>query len=79
VNFSTGGVFASRVFAYTGTVQYDLWKNVLSRLEVRWDHAANGGHPYGGTTVSDGEGGFTSTAPSKRNAYLVAANLVYKF
>jgi hypothetical protein len=79
VNFSTGGVFPSRVFAYTGTVQYDLWKNVLSRLEVRWDHAGNGGHPYGGTTVSDGEGGFTSTAPSKRNAYLVAANLVYKF
>jgi len=77
-NFSTGTVFPARVFAYTATVQYDLWKNVLSRLEVRWDHAANGQHPYGGTTFFDGEG-FSSTAPTKRNAYLVAANLVYKF
>jgi hypothetical protein len=28
-------------------VQYDLWKNVLSRLEVRWDHAANGQRAHG--------------------------------
>jgi len=68
---SFGGVFPDRVFAYTATLQYDLWKNVLSRLEVRWDHAANGGHPYG--NVDDEGGG------GKRNAYLVAANLVYKF
>src|SRR4051812_21258659 len=33
-NSTTGGVFPARVFAYTATVQYDLWKNVLSRLEV---------------------------------------------
>jgi hypothetical protein len=23
----------------TGTVEYDMWANVMSRLEVRWDHA----------------------------------------
>ena len=27
------------IFALTGTVQYDLWANVVSRLEVRYDHA----------------------------------------
>ncbi|MCX6896100.1 MAG: outer membrane beta-barrel protein, partial [Verrucomicrobia bacterium] len=33
---------ASSVYALTGTVQYDLWKNVLSRAEIRWDHAKDG-------------------------------------
>ena len=31
--------------SYTATVQYDLWKNVLSRLEIRWDHDLTGGDP----------------------------------
>lgn len=26
------------IYGLTGTVQYDLWANVLSRLEVRWDN-----------------------------------------
>ena len=60
-----------KVIAYTGTIQYDLWKNVLSRLEFRWDHQADGtGRAYGGTVVGTG---------NRRNAYLLAANLVYKF
>ncbi|HYG35533.1 MAG TPA: outer membrane beta-barrel protein, partial [Clostridia bacterium] len=33
---------APKVVAATATLQYDLWKNVLSRLEFRWDHAASG-------------------------------------
>jgi len=32
----------TRIYALTGTLQYDLWKNVISRLEVRWDHSDNG-------------------------------------
>jgi hypothetical protein len=27
------------ILSLTGTVQYDLWANVISRLEVRWDDA----------------------------------------
>jgi hypothetical protein len=57
------------IFALTGTVQYDLWRNVLSRLELRWDHAASGGDAFGGTPGN----------PSRKNEYLVAANLIYKF
>lgn len=34
----TGGG-AGKVWAATGTLQYDLWDNVLTRLEVRWDQA----------------------------------------
>ena len=62
---------ASKVFAVTGTVQYDLWKNVLSRVEFRWDHAASGDAAYGGEDAGD--------APSKKNSYILLANVVYKF
>jgi hypothetical protein len=61
------------VLALTGTVSYDLWKNVLTRVEVRWDHAAdgeNGGKIFGGSR---------SGIPERKNEYLIAANVVYKF
>jgi hypothetical protein len=66
-----------KVFALTGTVQYDLWKNVLSRLEVRWDHAADGSDPYGGSETFDPDLG--TGGGGKKNNFIVAANLIYKF
>jgi hypothetical protein len=60
----------SKVLALTGTVQYDLWKNVLSRLEIRWDHSADGTLAYGGTVPG---------TPNKKNAYELIANVIYKF
>jgi hypothetical protein len=60
----------SKVIALTGTLQYDLWANVVSRLEVRWDHAADGSTPFGGTVTGLG---------TKKNDVMVAANLIYKF
>lgn len=54
-------------FALTESVQYDLWKNVLTRAEFRWDHAMNGSDPWGGTP------------PSLDNAFMVALNVIYKF
>jgi hypothetical protein len=67
-----GGTFGpgdnEEMFALTGTVQYDLWKNVLSRLEIRWDHQA-------------GDGGMTGYGDNtdKRNNVLIAGNIIYKF
>lgn len=55
------------VFGLTGTIQYDLWKNVLSRLEIRWDHQAGDGEMVG---YGNGD---------KRNSVLVAANIIYNF
>ncbi len=49
----------------TATVQYDLWANVVSRVEFRWDHT-EAGKQFGATGGNE-------------NAYLVALNLVYKF
>lgn len=67
-----GGSPLRRVFAFTGTLDYALWQNVVSRLEVRWDHAADGSSPFGGSAAS-------AFAPTKKNDIMVAANLVYKF
>lgn len=57
------------IFALTGTLEYDLWRNVLSRLELRWDHAASGEEAFDGT-LGD---------PSRKNEYLMAVNLIYRF
>lgn len=62
---------ARKVVAATGTIQYDLWKNVISRLEFRWDHAADGSEPYGGETAAD--------PGTKGNSYILMANFAYKF
>jgi hypothetical protein len=48
----------------TETISYQLWKNVLSRVEFRWDHDATDSRSY--STGLD-------------NAFLLAANILYKF
>jgi hypothetical protein len=58
------------ILALTGTVQYDLWKNVISRLELRWDHSLNDQDIFGGTTTGEGTLG---------NAWMLAGNIIYKF
>jgi hypothetical protein len=59
-----------KILALTGTVQYDLWKNVISRVELRWDHSANGSELFGGTVQGE---------PNRINAFMLAANVIYKF
>ncbi|HMJ90833.1 MAG TPA: outer membrane beta-barrel protein [Candidatus Acidoferrum sp.] len=70
---SVGGI-PEEVLSFTGTIQYDLWANVLSRLEVRWDHAADG-RPFGGSVSGTGIPG----GADENDAVIVAANLIYKF
>jgi hypothetical protein len=64
---NTGG--NNEIFGLTGTVQYDLWKNVISRLEIRWDHLAGDGDMVG----------YGSGTDNKRNGVLIAANVIYQF
>jgi len=61
-----------RVMEFTATVQYDLWKNVISRVEFRWDHSLSGQQVWG-TPTAGADGG------SLLNEWLLAANLIYKF
>jgi len=52
----------------TATVQYALWANVLTRLEVRWDHSNSTGYGY-----------VTPAGGTQQNAFLLAAQAVYQF
>ena len=61
---------SAKILALTATVQYDLWKNVISRLELRWDHSLTGANTFGGTTYGE---------PDGDNALMLAANIIYKF
>ena len=63
----------AKIWAATATAQYDLWKNVLSRVEFRWDHGDTNG-AYFGSNSNSSTGG-----PSRRNAYMLAAQVIYKF
>jgi Putative beta-barrel porin-2, OmpL-like. bbp2 len=58
----------------TLTAQYDLWKNVISRVEFRWDHGDNGQF-FGSNPNSS----VSTSAPNRRNAFMLGANIIYKF
>ncbi len=64
----------TKVLDATATLQYDLWANVISRLEIRWDHSANGADAFGGVGPAGSE-----SAPTKKNDVMLAANVIYKF
>lgn len=53
----------NELLSLTGTLDYSLWANVLSRAEIRWDHSLNDDGIFSG----------------KDNAVTVAANIAYKF
>jgi len=69
---SVGSTNPDRTMALTATAQYDLWKNVISRVEFRWDHSLSGQQVWG-TPTAGADGG------SLLNEWLLAANLIYKF
>jgi hypothetical protein len=50
----------------TGTMEYDLWANVISRLEARWDHANNNYSVFGDHLENQDSVG-------------LYANIIYKF
>jgi len=64
----------NQLFADTFTVSYDLWQNVTTRAEVRWDHDLTGQDTF--------IPGWTNGAPfgdRDRNALSLALNVIYKF
>jgi hypothetical protein len=67
-----GRSFNDELAEVTGTVEYDFWANVVSRLEIRWDHFLSG----------DGQGKWIGEAvPSVKHGTSVGlyANIIYKF
>lgn len=62
---SNTGVGDVEGYELTGTVQYDLWENVISRLELRFDSSEDA-NAFGRNGGAD-------------SATMLAANLIYKF
>jgi hypothetical protein len=71
--FANSGTFHQgndQLGSLTVTGDYALWKNVVSRMEFRWDHSFDGTKPYGGTVSGD---------PRNANALSLALNVIYQF
>jgi hypothetical protein len=61
---------------FTATAQYNLWANVISRLEFRWDHVEHGNaFGFSSTDVSAAN----TSGTSRSNDFLLALNLIYQF
>lgn len=60
----------NELIALTGTVDYSLWKNVISRVELRWDRALTDDTPFGGKVAGIGR---------DENAVSLAMNVIYQF
>jgi hypothetical protein len=56
----------------TATIDYSLWANVITRLELRWDHSFQNDDPYNGNPAMGIPG-------DEDDALTVAANFIYKF
>ncbi|MFO1461544.1 MAG: outer membrane beta-barrel protein [Verrucomicrobiota bacterium] len=80
---------ATRLFATTLTLDYALWANVITRLEVVWDHDLNGSGIFSsqytvdeidevGSRAAAGIPGY-SVVNGRNNSVLLAANIIYKF
>ena len=71
-------VTAAEAFEFTGTVEYDLWANVMSRVELRWDRVG----AYRTPNAIEGDGTdfdpFDDNLGTKDSLGLYA-NVIYKF
>ena len=67
---------ANQLWSLTGTIDYALWKNVISRFEARWNHCLTGDAPFGATHAADPgtpfEGGL-------KNDFSLGVNFIYMF
>jgi len=61
---ASSGLQTGKAWEVSEDVSYQLWKNVLTRLEIRWDHDATDSSSFGN---------------GLDNVFLAAANILYKF
>jgi len=67
---TTGHSGNDQLGSLTVTADYSLWKNVVSRAELRWDRSLDGTGPFGGTAAG---------VPHDKNAVSLALNIIYLF
>ena len=66
-----GLIYGTQAEEVTLTARYDLWANVVSRVEFRWDHVEHGS-AFNQTTHD-------SFGPNMSNAFMLAFNVIYQF
>ena len=76
-DFIYGG--STRLLASTVTLDYQLWANVITRIEVVWDHDLNGGDIFSDEYTVDNESESATIVNGTNNSVLLAANIIYKF
>ena len=69
-DFGTHFGYSSEGFELTGTMEYDMWANVVSRLEIRWDRMGSVNTPF---SIND------SGSLDNRDSVGLYANIIYKF
>jgi hypothetical protein len=67
-----GLIYGTQAEEVTFTTQYQLWANVLSRVEFRWDHVEHG-QAFDQTTHT------SIFSANKANAFMLALNVIYQF
>jgi len=67
---ANGGQSNGEVWGGTLDVEYELWANVITRAEVRWDHTTHGDN-FGGTV--------NNNVVQKENDVLAALQIAYLF
>jgi len=70
-DYGTHFGYSSEGMELTGTVEYDLWANVISRLEIRWDRWGSLNTPF---SIND-----DYDRLANRDAVGLYANVIYKF
>jgi len=66
----------NKLLSLTVTADYALWKNVISRLEARYDTALTGGKPFGTETAATPG---VPLANGDKEAVSLTANFIYQF
>lgn len=64
-----GGLESEELLGVTTTLDISLWANVLTRIEFRWDNDLSNNESFGGSAPGEQD----------NNAFIVGANVVYKF
>lgn len=70
---------STRLLSTTATLDYQLWKNVITRLEVVWDHDLNGSDIFSSEYSVATESEDYTVINGRNNSVLLAANIIYKF
>jgi len=74
--YTSAGDGENQLFSLTCTADYALWKNVISRLELRWDTAMTDDSPFGGQVAAPGG---TPLVNGDKTATSLTANFIYQF